>query len=82
MTQAQETAIRQIQEIMREHFDAGIVILQGEAQTDEDTTQEQADKSTSIQYLFHGGYATAIGLVELAKIHVWKRGADESEGVE
>lgn len=78
MTDAQVTAINQMLHIAREHFDASVIVVQGEAVVQEGITQEQADKCADIEYVFHGGYASSIGLVELARLHIWKRESDKS----
>lgn len=74
MTDAQNNAIKQLRDIVREHFDASVIIVQGDA-----VDVPDPDKVVDIEYIFHGGYASSIGLLELAKIHVWKRGVEESE---
>jgi hypothetical protein len=70
MTAAQETAFKQIMEIMREHFAAGVIIIEGELADN--------DHASDIETAFHGGYATSIGLLEIAKIKVWQTGKDDS----
>lgn len=77
MTAAQDAAIKQIREIAREHFDAAVFILQGEAVPDVGLTQEQCDRHVDVQYLYHGGYAASIGLVEMARHHIYNRGRNE-----
>ena len=62
MTTAQNQALNQIQEIMREHFQAGIITVIGEI--------EGEDKKEDIQSSWHGGSATAYGLLTLASKHL------------
>lgn len=62
MTPAQDDALKQILDIMREHFDAGLIVVEG----------ENGDNHTEVQSAYHGNYPTAIGLAELAKLHVYK----------
>lgn len=57
MTAAQVQALQKMQEIMREHFSAGVVTVIGEMEND--------DKREDIQSLWHGGAATAYGLYYL-----------------
>lgn len=78
MTDAQIAAIHQIRDITREHFDASVVIVSGTAVGEDEAGTKLEDTAVDIEYIFHGGYATSIGLVELAKLHVYKRGVDSS----
>lgn len=58
-TPAQAAAFKQIEDIMREHFDAAVLVVS--------CTHETQDKSDVIEATFSGGYAAAIGLSDLAK---------------
>lgn len=68
MTNAQEDAFQKIKELMREHFSAGVIVVNGEVSED--------DKADDVQSIYHGGYATSIGLLELGKLQVWRKGRD------
>jgi hypothetical protein len=61
MTPAQDDAFKRIDEIMREHFEAGVIVVKG----------EHTDKTEDIRSTWHGGYATSIGLLEMGKLHAW-----------
>lgn len=73
MTPAQETAIRQIQEIAREHFDASVIVLSGTP-----SDPEQEDRACDVQYLYSGGFATTVGLMTLAQRHIMDSGRDKN----
>lgn len=66
MTQAQETAFEQIKHLVREHFDAGLVAVTGEI--------EESDIHDDTQILWHGGYARAVGLCQIARKRIQKAG--------
>lgn len=57
MTDAQQDALDKIKVIMREHFDAGVVMV---------TCGSERDDISDIQGTWHGGFAAAIGLTHLA----------------
>jgi hypothetical protein len=71
MTPAQETAFSRIEEIMREHFTSALLVVEGEL--------EENDRASDIRCTYHGGYAASIGLLELGKLQVWRKGKDVSE---
>jgi hypothetical protein len=71
MTEAQTQALDRIEEIMREHFTSGVLVVEGEV--------EENDKASDIRCTFHGGYAASIGLLELGKLQVWRKGKDVSD---
>lgn len=71
MTEAQTQALARIEEIMREHFSAGIIVVAGEV--------AESDTSEDIRCTYHGGYAASIGLLELGKLQVWRKGKDVSD---
>ena len=66
MTQAQSDAIEQIRHLVREHFDAGLVAVTAEI--------EESDIHDSTEILWHGGYARAIGLCQIARKRIQKAG--------
>lgn len=75
MTDAQQNALQQIEDLMREHFDAGVAVLRAEEETD--------DLVENSQVVWHGGFAHAIGLLEVGKKKMFKarrknRRTDES----
>ena len=65
MTTAQENAMERIEEIMREHFSSGVLVVQGDVLDN--------DKAEDIRSTWHGGYATSLGLLEMGKLHVWNK---------
>ena len=67
MTPAQEQAFKQIEEILREHFEASVIVVQADD-----------DKKSDVRSSWHGGYATSIGLLELGKLHVWNKQEDDA----
>lgn len=71
MTEAQQQAFERIEEIMREHFGAGVILVQAES--------PESDRSSVVTTTWHGGYATAIGLLELGKMRVWNKLRNASE---
>lgn len=60
MTEAQNEAHEQIHKLMVEHFDAAVCIISCEGHNGEQSTD-------SMKVTHSGGYATAIGLCEIAK---------------
>lgn len=64
MTPAQEDALNKLQDIVREHFDSGIIIVES------DDTREM---------FWHGGISNAIGQCEVAKIRLIQRIQTENE---
>lgn len=68
MTAAQEQAIEKIQDLVREHFDSGLILVESEDERD-------------IQW--HGGFSAAIGNCEIAKRRLLLRlDNEESKDVE
>lgn len=63
MTDAQNEAIQKIHDILREHFDAGLVIVES---TDDDNVYER-------ELGWHGGISTALGLSIVARRRLEKR---------
>lgn len=61
MTHAQQTALDQITELMREHFDSAIIVVEVDAGTDSDPTLQH------LSYRVAGGFASSLGLIEYAK---------------
>lgn len=51
MTPAQDEALNKIKDIIREHFEAGVISIQGEDDYD---------------FQWHGGISTALGLLDIA----------------
>lgn len=79
MTAAQEEALKRIMEISREHFDASVFVALGEVTKEEGEAEGiNPDKAGDHQYVYHGGAAASIGLLEMAKIHIYKRGLNEN----
>jgi hypothetical protein len=60
MTEAQTQAAERILEIMREHFSAGVIVVCAETED---------EKSDAVRCFWHGGFPSAIGLLELGKRH-------------
>lgn len=80
MTAAQESAIKRIMEISREHFEASVFVAIGDPDVDEAKAEgKDPDKCADHQYVYHGGAAASLGLLEMAKLHIWKRGVEESD---
>jgi hypothetical protein len=69
MTPAQEEAFNHCEEIMREHFSAAVLIVEGEI--------PGSDTSAEIRCTFHGGFAASVGLLEIGKLNVWREKKDE-----
>lgn len=69
MTPAQEEAFNKIEDIMREHFESAVFVVSGETGD---------DGSNVIRCGWHGGYATAIGLLNLGDFEVKKSAQNES----
>ncbi len=64
MTEAQEQIFSKVEELLREHFEAAVVVVQA-------TTED--DKADFTKATYHGGYATGIGLLEVAKMEIWDK---------
>ncbi len=58
MTEAQNAAVAKIKDIMREHFEAGVLIVNA----DDDT-----DDGDETRVAYHGGFVMAMGLVNQAR---------------
>lgn len=67
MTDAQEDAIAKVKEILSEHFDACVMVVQ----------VEEGDKAESNPAFWHGGWALAVGLLEVGKISVLNNRKEE-----
>jgi hypothetical protein len=63
MTQAQRDILAQVKELMNEHFDSWILQFQ----------TENDDKTDTVDTMWHGGYATAIGLCRIAEREIVRR---------
>ena len=63
MTQAQQDAFCKIEELMREHFEAGVLVIE--------TVND--DRKHETRSTWHGGYAVSLGLLELGKLQVWDK---------
>lgn len=74
MTEPQRDALNRIEQIMREHFTTGVIIVEGEI--------TNRDDAADIETIYHGGYAASIGLLELGKLYVWRHGRDVAAGDE
>jgi hypothetical protein len=61
VTAAQVDAFKRIEEIMREHFTAAVLVVEG----------ENDDKSCDIRSTWNGGYSASIGLLEMGKMQAW-----------
>ena len=59
MTPAQSQALTQILEIMREHFSAGIIVVE--------TDVEGEDTKAAVHSVWHGGFAASLGLLEIGR---------------
>jgi hypothetical protein len=59
ITAAQRQALGQIEDLMREHFEAGIAILRAD---DDDN-----DLTETTDIVYHGGYSQAVGLLVVGK---------------
>ena len=60
-TDAQEEALQRAIQIIREHFEGGVIVVTANDSEDEETAQVILD------YAWHGGGAQAIGLLDLAR---------------
>lgn len=60
MTAAQKDALERLLDILREHFEGGVVVVQTENESAND----------EIQVSWHGGYANACGLLDLGKARI------------
>ncbi len=60
MTDAQEYAFTEIERMMREHFEAAILVVEC----------DHSDKDSECRATWNGGYASAIGLLEIGKQQV------------
>lgn len=63
-TEAQSQAVDRIQDIMREHFTAGVLIVE---------CSEVEDKKDGRQFVWHGGISTALGLTRMLDAKLRKR---------
>lgn len=74
MTTAQEDAIKRIDDILQEHFIAAVLVVEA----------ERDDKTVYHQTTFHGGHASALGLLEIGNraIHQGRKRSDENEEAE
>lgn len=61
MTSAQDTALEQITNIMREHFDAAVFIFETDASDNEDPT------AVTLSCRYSGTFSQALGLVRYAE---------------
>lgn len=61
MTSAQTSALEQITEIMREHFDAAVFIFETDAENDDDP------KLDHLSYRCSGTFSQGLGLVKYAE---------------
>lgn len=73
MTEAQESALSQIERISREHFSAALFIAEGDA-----VGIENPDSKSDIVSTYHGGYATSLGLCRIAELRVYRMELDKS----
>lgn len=69
MTPAQKQTLEKVNELLREHFTAAVLVTQAEL----------GDREDAIGVSWHGGYPTSIGLLELAKLRVWRGEVDPGE---
>lgn len=68
MTEAQEQAIEKIVHLMREHFNAGVLIVEA---------REVGDgKEDARQFLWHGGISTALGLNRMLDAKLCKKSVE------
>lgn len=70
MTNAQEQALKLIEEVLREHFVAGVCVVSAETEKDDEE---------DIRATYHGGLAAAVGLCDLGRDAVkgCKKGLDD-----
>ncbi len=73
MTAAQQTAFSQIEQIAREHFSAAVFICNTEPV---DMSQAESDTHDDVRCTYHGGYATSIGLTQIAQLKVFRKEID------
>lgn len=64
ITDAQQNALQQIEDLMREHFDAGIAVLRAE--------EEEDDLVENTNVVWHGGFAHAVGLLLVGRKKMFK----------
>lgn len=79
MTAAQNQALNQITEIMREHFEAGVVLAIGDVDPETPDLPPGFDvtKASDHAFTYHGGKAACIGLMEMGRIKVWQDHFDQ-----
>jgi len=68
MTDAQESALKNIEQIAREHFTSSVFIAEGDA-----VGVENPDSVSDVVMTHHGGYAAGIGLCRLAELKVYRQ---------
>lgn len=64
MNEAQKLAFQQIKEIMREHFESAIIVVEYEID----------DNRLGMDSCYNGGLSTAIGLLDMEKHELLVRG--------
>lgn len=64
MTEAQKQTLEKIHELIREHFDAGVVIVE--------TDTEDEKKGEDREIGWHGGITRAVGLCKIAELRFLK----------
>lgn len=64
MTEKQEQVFTQMEQLSREHFDGSLLII---------SARSEDDKQDETRCTWHGGYALAVGLGEIAKLQVWNK---------
>ena len=64
MSPAQEAAFNQIKEIMREHFESGVIVVEFEVD----------DHKLGVDSCYNGGLSTALGLLDMGKHELLVRG--------
>jgi hypothetical protein len=64
LTQAQKDAAERVIQILSEHFDACVVVV---------SANDDEERRNFTEVMWHGGFPTAFGLIEMGKIRLWER---------
>jgi hypothetical protein len=68
MNVAQLDAIERVLDIMREHFDAGVVVL-----TSDIEAPNSGEEKTATEIAWHGGKDRAIGLLKIGEFRILRK---------
>jgi len=71
LTQAQTDAFEKCKELLREHFDAGVIMVA--------TSVEGSDNRDTSRSSYHGGAFTALGLIDVERETLMRSSAMSNE---